>query len=123
MTLRTEPHILRGKAVLPQKNHRGMVRRDVSDDMLERHAVEQLTQFRTTERFDASAAPLAADEDPFSGGMTNVLYLDGHATGRKYMDMILNVSDGDIRTTYGNRNIPNRRPMLAGFYYDNISVD
>ena len=65
----------------------------------------------------------AADEDPFSGGMTNVLYLDGHATGRKYMDMILNVSDGDIRTTYGNRNIPNRRPMLAGFYYDNISVD
>ena len=64
-----------------------------------------------------------ADEDPFSGGMTNVLYLDGHAAGRKYMDMILNVSDGDIRTTYGNRNIPNRRPMLAGFYYDNVVTD
>ena len=29
-------------------------------------AVEQLTQFRTTERFDASAAPLAADEDPYA---------------------------------------------------------
>lgn len=28
-------------------------------------AVEQLTQFRATERFDASAAALAADEDPY----------------------------------------------------------
>lgn len=64
-----------------------------------------------------------ADEEPYIGGMTNVLYLDGHAAGRKYMDMIQNVSDGDIRTTYGNKGIPHRRPMLAGFYYDNTITD